>query len=205
LQWPFLLPAWNSHCTRVKFHRYSVMQWWACSRGVMRLDCARGKKPVWPPMFEREVFRKEIYCIKGSNCEIVRNFRRLQQTFGVSSSDSAPPWWSPGELCPQSPLACSSLMYPPSPALAGCESRERIVLLLSLLRNNNMATNLQKFTLYCGSRRFIAWDCWTYTSWQVMQRDSDMLIAVSHAHLYFAKRSMSESIAMLPQVWKIHY
>jgi len=23
--------------------------------------------------------------------------------------------------------------------------------------------------------------------------------------LYFVKRSMSESVAMLPQVWKIHY
>jgi len=31
-------------------------------------------------------------------------------------------------------------------------------------------------------------------SWQVMQRDSDMLIAVSHVHIYFVKRSMSESI-----------
>jgi len=30
-----------------------------------------------------------------------------------------------------------------------------------------MATNLQKFILYCGSRCFVAWDCWTYTSWQV--------------------------------------
>jgi len=28
-----------------------------------------------------------------------------------------------------------------------------------------------------------------------MQRDSDMLIAVSHVHLYFVKRSMRESIA----------
>jgi len=27
-----------------------------------------------------------------------------------------------------------------------------------------------------------------------------MLIAVSHVHLYFVKRSMGESIAMLPQV-----
>ena len=36
-----------------------------------------------------------------------------------------------------------------------------------------MATNLQRFTLfYCG-RRFVAWGCWTHTSWQVMQRDSD--------------------------------
>ena len=64
----------------------------------------------------------------------------------------------------------------------------------SLLRNNNMATNLQRFTLYYGGRRFVAWDCWTQTSWQVMQRDSDMLIAVSHAHLYFVKRSISKSI-----------
>jgi len=38
-----------------------------------------------------------------------------------------------------------------------------------------MATDLQRFTLYYGSRRFDAWDCWTYTSWQIMQRDSDML------------------------------
>jgi len=75
----------------------------------------------------------------------------------------------------------------------------------SLLRNNTVATNSQRFTLYHGSRRFVAWDWWTHTSWQVMQGDSDMLIAVSHVHLYFVKRSMSESKAMLPQVWKIHY
>ena len=75
----------------------------------------------------------------------------------------------------------------------------------SLSRNNTMATDLQKFTLYYGSRRFVAWDCWTHTSWQVMQRDSDMLIAVSHVRLYFVKRSTTESIAMLQQVWKIHY
>jgi len=71
----------------------------------------------------------------------------------------------------------------------------------SLLRNNTLATNPQRFTLYYGSRRFVAWDCWMHTSWQVMQRDSDMLMAVSHVHLYFVKRSMSESVAMLPQVW----
>jgi len=75
----------------------------------------------------------------------------------------------------------------------------------SLLRRNTMATNLQKFTLYYGSRFFVAWDCWTHTSWQVMQRDSNKLIAVSPVHLYFLKRSMSKSIAMLPQVWNIHY
>ena len=76
---------------------------------------------------------------------------------------------------------------------------------LSLLRNTTVATNLQRFTSYYGSRRFVAWDCRTQASWQAMQRDSDMLIAVSHVHLYCVKRSISESIAMLPQVWKIHY
>jgi len=39
-----------------------------------------------------------------------------------------------------------------------------------------------------------------YPSGQVIQRDSDLLIAVSHVHLYFVKKSMSESIAKLPQV-----
>ena len=50
----------------------------------------------------------------------------------------------------------------------------------SSLHKNSMATNPQRFTLYYGSRRFVAWDCWTHTSWQQMQRNSDMLIAVSH-------------------------
>jgi len=31
------------------------------------------------------------------------------------------------------------------------------------------------------------------TSWQIMQGDSDMLIAATHVHLSFVKRSMSES------------
>jgi len=75
----------------------------------------------------------------------------------------------------------------------------------SLSRNNTMATDLQKFMLYYSSRRFDAWDCWTHTSWQVMRRDGDMLIAVSHVRLYFVKRSTSESITMRQQVWKIHY
>jgi len=84
------------------------------------------------------------------------------------------------------------------PAEAGWENRERIVLLWSLLRNNTVATHLQRFTLNYVSRRCVAWDSWTHTSRQVMQRDSDILIGVSHVHLYFVKRSMSESVEMLP-------
>jgi len=100
--------------------------------------------------------------------------------------------------------ACNSLMSPPLPAEAGCGTASGLPYCWSLLRNNNMATNLQRFTLHYGGRCFVAWDCWTHTSWQVIQRDSDMLTAVSHVHLYFVKKSMSESITMLPQVWKIH-
>jgi len=47
-------------------------------------------------------------------------------------------------------------MPPPLAAEAGCESRERIVLLLSLLHNNTIAINLKRFTLYYGSRGFVA-------------------------------------------------
>ena len=87
---------------------------------------------------------------------------------------------------------------PPLPAEAVANVASGLFYCWSLLRNNNMAKNLQKFPLYYSSRRFVAWDCWTHTSWQVMQRDSDKLIAVNHVHLYFLKRSLSKST----QVWK---
>ena len=47
-------------------------------------------------MFEHEVFRKHIYCIEKSTCDIVGTFRHHR-------SDSAP-----GELCPR----CPSLYAP---------------------------------------------------------------------------------------------
>jgi len=34
----------------------------------------------------------------------------------------------------------------------------------SLLRNNKMATNIQRFTSNNGKRRFTACDCWTQSS-----------------------------------------
>jgi len=33
------------------------------------------------PIFEPEVFRKEIHCVEESSCEIVKTFRCPQQTF----------------------------------------------------------------------------------------------------------------------------
>jgi len=37
----------------------------------------------------------------------------------------------------------------------------------SVLRNNNMATNLQRFTSSNCRKRFAACDCWTQTSWRI--------------------------------------
>jgi len=70
-------------------------------------------------------------------------------------------WWN-----------CSSLVSAPLRAEGGCETCERIVLLLVFIRNNNMATNLQGSLHVAGSRRFASCDCWMQTSWQVMQRVS---------------------------------
>jgi len=39
--------------------------------------------------------------------------------------------------------------------------------------NNNMVSNLQRFTSSYNIRRFAACDCWTQTSWQVMLGDND--------------------------------
>jgi len=79
-------------------------------------------------MFEREVFRKEIYCIKGSNCE------KLLAIFGCPSRHFAYPAVirrphndpAPGELCP--PVA-PGLQFTYVPSFA-CTGRERIILLL---------------------------------------------------------------------------
>jgi len=54
-----------------------------CCRDVTRFDGARGKKQVWCPMFEPEVFRKQMYCIEENICDIVGTFRRPPQSFGA--------------------------------------------------------------------------------------------------------------------------
>jgi len=73
------------------FHLYII---WYCdeTRGVTRLDGARGKKQyAGVPMLEPEFFRKQmyivlkqIYCVEvyKSTCDIVGTFRRPPQWFG---------------------------------------------------------------------------------------------------------------------------
>jgi len=61
------------------------------SRGVTRFDDARARSKFGAPMFEPEIFRKQIYCIEKSTCDIVGTFRRHPQSFGAHGSDSVPP------------------------------------------------------------------------------------------------------------------
>ena len=55
------------------------------TRGITTLDGAQGKKQVCAPMFEFEVFTKQMYCIEESRptCDIVRTFRFPPQSFGA--------------------------------------------------------------------------------------------------------------------------
>jgi len=64
-------------------------------------------------------------------------------------------------------------MSSPLFAEAGCRTWDRLFCCWSLLRNNKMATNLQRLISSFSSKRFVAYDCWTQTSSLVMQRDSD--------------------------------
>ena len=99
---------------------------------------------------------------------------------------------------------------PPLPTEAVANVASGLFYCWSLLRNNNMATNLQKFTLYYDGRRFVAWDCWTHTSWQVMQRDSDhadsgkprtfILCEMKHECVY-SNASKSLKHPLLLRVW----
>jgi len=64
-------------------------------------------------------------------------------------------------------------MSPPLPAGQVVRVVSGLFYCWSLLRNYYMATNIQMFTSSYDSRRFVACDCWTQTSGQVLQLDSD--------------------------------
>jgi len=64
------------------------------------------------PMFEPEVFPKQMYCIEESTCDIVGPFRRSTPVGRRAHGDSAP-----GELCPSFPFR-----YAPSPCIHKLQS-----------------------------------------------------------------------------------
>jgi len=51
------------------------------------------------PVFEPEIFRKHIYCIEESTCDIVGTFLHPPQSFGAPAVIRLPHSdWAPGEL-----------------------------------------------------------------------------------------------------------
>jgi len=69
-------------------------------RGVTRLDSALGT--FGATMVEFEVFRKQMYCIEESTCDLVLTFRRPRSHSALPvvirrPGNSAP---LPGEFCP---------------------------------------------------------------------------------------------------------
>jgi len=55
-------------------------------------------------MFEFEVFRKQMYCIEESACDICLDFLAPPQSFGAPRSDS-----EPGKLCRPSLCPCDQI------------------------------------------------------------------------------------------------
>jgi len=75
------------------------------------------------PVFEFEVFRKQMYGIEENTCDIVWTFWRPQQSFCSRRSDSEPRSDSaPGELC--QPLATPLRQYKCQLVLLGFEKTE---------------------------------------------------------------------------------
>jgi len=59
-------------------------------RDVTRLDGAQGKKQVWRPMFEPEVFLKQMYCTDESTCDKKESTCNIVEIFRRPRSHSAP-------------------------------------------------------------------------------------------------------------------
>ena len=75
-------------------------------------------------------------------------------------------------------------MFATSSAYAGCKACKRLFDRCFLLCNNNMATNLQRFSY--GRRRVTACDCWTQTSLAENTTIQWLLIVVCFVILYCA-------------------
>ena len=145
----------------------------------------------WEPKFSKRTEVSSLIPINWSNSCNDSLFAGMTFTLRKNHvySSGITHWW-----------ACSSLMSVPLPAEEVAKVVRWLFYCWSLLHNNNMATNLQKFTSsYYGSRRFATCVCWTQTSCQVAECSETVRVV-----LLCVIRSMSESVAMLPQLWKIY-
>jgi len=104
---------------RFAFGEFRVCVLW----GVTRLNGARGKKHVWAPMVEPEVFRKQLHCIEKSTCDIFGTFRRPPAVIRRPHSDShqgncarlVPPCYAPVRVrlaTSRAQIMCADLISP---------------------------------------------------------------------------------------------
>jgi len=140
------LPVWNSHCTRVRFTVIML-----CSDQGRIRGGDRPLKTYESNIFHHDFvqFRKTLGCQRRLDSQILLKSPLLNLRAG-----SAP---GSDELAVHScPLLCLHRRLRKS--RADCST-------VGLYCVTNMATYLQRFILYYGSRRFVAWDCCTHTSW----------------------------------------
>ena len=117
--------------------------------------------PPWSkfgaPMVESEFFRRQIYCIEESTCDIVGTFRRLQQWFSAPKGNWRPKNCAPLppslRPCCQQPTFASKDFLPLSKwnqkekLNEGCWSR-KINVVYSRLDMAAMSTHFKYYELY---------------------------------------------------------
>jgi len=139
----------------------------AASRGVTRLDGARVKKQFWhPPMFEAEVFWKQMYCIEESTCDIVGTFRPRDSSPRVLCPP-APPCYAPGCNTPPPAMLFFSTGFCCSFADCAAEQVTTTALSLFFPRFRVIANKRNPLSVCCSAVWMIrAWAsrvclCWT--------------------------------------------
>jgi len=60
-------------------------------RCVTRLNGSGPRSKFVDPIFEPDIFRKQMYCMEECTYDIVGTFRRHPDSFGAPGCDSVPP------------------------------------------------------------------------------------------------------------------
>ena len=159
---------------------------------IRSMGIRRGEKRAFPPLeISKKTEVRSLIPITSFNSCIDSLFSGITLTLDWSQVQYSGfmQWW-----------ACSSLMFARFPTEASWETSKRIV----LSHNNNMATNLPSFTSNVEEEPFCR--MWLLNADILASTAARqwLLIVERHAALYCLKKSMSESVAILPQVRKIH-
>ena len=147
-------------------HCMTLEQWtWLLCMGVRRGH----KTGICPPL---EIWTKNQNFLENLKSEL--NFRLIDLTTALTVYWLVPVWHSHCTRATFTVLvSCSDELAVHSCSLFFLQRQvaklaSGLFYCWSLLRNYNMATDLQRFTSSNGRRRFSACDCWTQSSWRVV-------------------------------------